>query len=213
MRILDNIIYRAEKFNDVKAQYQLGVIFQTGDRVEPDAEKARHWFELAAELGHEEAARALAGMGVEPEEYQAWDDEDDIEAEEEVAPLPPVIDSVAEEVAVDFRHQASVSQDCPHGHGPLQNWEGNLRCWICGWPDAQSGLNEGSPAHSTIPQPESPPSVMDRKPESLLAGLFGKTSDASAPAGDSEDEKKQSLGLNAVWVVIGIFWILSKSCS
>ena len=25
--------------------------------------------------------------------------------------------------------------DCPHGHGPLKEWEGKMRCWTCGWPE------------------------------------------------------------------------------
>ena len=213
MRILDNIIYRAEKFNDVKAQYQLGVIFQTGDRVEPDAEKARHWFELAAEQGHEEAVRALAGMGVEPEEYQAWDDEDDIEAEEEEAALPPVIDSGAKEIAVDFSHDVSGGQDCPHGHGPLQDWEGHLRCWVCGWPEEQSEQDYGSFASPARAQPVSAIEEFGKKLALQLGKLFGKTPDSGSSAGDSGDKKEQGLGLNAIWVGIGILYICAKSCS
>ena len=213
MRILDNIIYRAEKFNDVKAQYQLGVIFQMGDRVEPDAEKARHWFELAAEQGHEEAVRALAGMGVEPEEYQAWDDEDDIEAEEEEAALPPVIDSGAKEIAVDFSHDVSGGQDCPHGHGPLQDWEGHLRCWVCGWPEEQSEQDYGSFASPARAQPVSAIEEFGKKLALQLGKLFGKTPVADARAGEPGDKKEQGLGLNAIWVGIGILYICAKSCS
>ena len=209
MRILDNIIYRAEKFNDVKAQYQLGVIFQTGDRVEPDAEKARHWFELAADQGHEEAIRALAGMGVEPEEYQAWDDEDNNEADEEVAALPPVIDSRAKEVAVDFGHDVSGGQDCPHGHGPLQNWEGHLRCWVCGWPAQQPEQDYGSFASPAGAQPVSATEEFGKKLALQIGGLFGKTPVADAQAEEAGEPKEKTPGFGAVaWGVGVILYIL-----
>ncbi len=25
-------------------------------------------------------------------------------------------------------------RECKRGHGPLREWEGTLRCWLCGWP-------------------------------------------------------------------------------
>jgi hypothetical protein len=31
--------------------------------------------------------------------------------------------------------QSAGAQNCPHGHGPLQDRNGNLRCSICGWPN------------------------------------------------------------------------------
>ena len=40
MRILDNLIYRAEELDEVKIQYRLAVIYQTGDRVEQDRASA-----------------------------------------------------------------------------------------------------------------------------------------------------------------------------
>jgi hypothetical protein len=197
MRILDNIIYRADKFNDAKVQYKLAVIYQTGDRVEPNPEEARRWFERAAEQGHEEAARALAGMGVEPEEFQARDDDEHVEAEELEAVLPPVIDPVAEEIAVDFRHDVSGSQDCPHGHGPLQNWEGDLRCWVCGWPEVHSVLNDGSTTRSATRQPESDVEAMRRKLGSMAAELFGKPPSAEARAGTPPGPRVQADGAAA----------------
>ena len=33
------------------------------------------------------------------------------------------------------RVQMSETESCPHGHGKLKRWEGELRCWSCGWPD------------------------------------------------------------------------------
>ena len=74
MRILDNLIYRAEKFNEVKIQYKLGVIYLEGDRVEPNLEEAKRWLERAADQGHEEAARALEGLEGKPtrELQQCW---------------------------------------------------------------------------------------------------------------------------------------------
>jgi len=29
----------------------------------------------------------------------------------------------------------TIVKDCPKGCGPLKEWNGNLRCWTCGWPD------------------------------------------------------------------------------
>ena len=43
MRILDNLIYRAEKLNEAKIQYKLGIIYLEGDRVEPNLEEAKRW--------------------------------------------------------------------------------------------------------------------------------------------------------------------------
>ena len=33
------------------------------------------------------------------------------------------------------RVQMSEAESCPNGHGKLKRWEGELRCWSCGWPD------------------------------------------------------------------------------
>ena len=66
MRILDNLIYRAEKFNEAKIQYKLGIIYLTGDRVEPDLDEAKMWLRRAADQGHEEAAEALEGLEGKP---------------------------------------------------------------------------------------------------------------------------------------------------
>ena len=35
----------------------------------------------------------------------------------------------------DERVQMSETESCPKGHGKLKRWEGELRCWSCGWPD------------------------------------------------------------------------------
>lgn len=32
---------------------------------------------------------------------------------------------------------AAIVAECPHGHGPLKMWEGQLRCWTCGWTEEQ----------------------------------------------------------------------------
>ena len=66
MRILDNLIYRAEKLNEAKIQYKLGIIYLEGDRVDPDLEKAKMWLSRAAEQGNEEAAETLGGLEGKP---------------------------------------------------------------------------------------------------------------------------------------------------
>ena len=57
MRNLDNFIYRAEKLNEAKIQYKLGIIYLEGDRVDPDLEKAKMWLERAADQGNEQAKK------------------------------------------------------------------------------------------------------------------------------------------------------------
>ena len=66
MRNLDNLIYRAEKLNEAKIQYKLGIIYLEGDRVDPDLEKAKMWLSRAAEQGNEEAAETLGGLEGKP---------------------------------------------------------------------------------------------------------------------------------------------------
>ena len=70
MRNLDYLIYRAEKLNEAKIQYKLGIIYLEGDRVEPDLDEAKRWLERAADQEHEEAARALEGLDGKPKELQ-----------------------------------------------------------------------------------------------------------------------------------------------
>ena len=36
---------------------------------------------------------------------------------------------------VEDSKNLSNSKSCPNGHGKLKRWEGELRCWSCGWPD------------------------------------------------------------------------------
>jgi hypothetical protein len=36
---------------------------------------------------------------------------------------------------VEDSKNLSNSKSCPKGHGKLKRWEGELRCWSCGWPD------------------------------------------------------------------------------
>lgn len=140
MRILDNLIYRAEKFEDPKAAFQLAVIFETGDRVEPNPAKAREWLEKAADLGHEEAERRLGrlkGERVKPR------------VEKPVTQQPPVIKEPARITREVHEPQ------CPNGHGPLRDWDGDQRCWVCGWPN-ETAEPETAEAQPAVPQPAGP---------------------------------------------------------
>ena len=107
MRILDNLIYRAEKFEDPKAAYELGVIFETGDRVKPNPEKAREWLEKAADMGHEDAARRLGRLQGKPLKLR---EQKKAETEEEVPPVvrqPPVIEEPQDDWSFDWAHETS----------------------------------------------------------------------------------------------------------
>ena len=102
MRNLDNLIYRADKLNEAKIQYKLGIIYLEGDRVEPNSDEAKRWLERAADQGHEEAARALEGLEGKPKELQVQMGDDDLPAEDYDEGTPPIIEPEPREQPVDF---------------------------------------------------------------------------------------------------------------
>ena len=105
MRNLDNLIYRAEKLNEAKIQYKLGVIYLEGDRVEPNLEEAKRWLERAADQGHEEAARVLEGLEGKPtRELQIQTGDDYPQAEGYDEGTPPIIEPEPREKYMDFDH-------------------------------------------------------------------------------------------------------------
>jgi len=238
MRNLDNLIYRAEELGEVKIQYRLAVIYQTGDRVEKNPEQARHWYERAAEQGHEEAAQALARMGgkpVEPKAPKTTKETKETKAEKRgdskvkssakekstADDLPPVIQRKPRRQSLDLESGLGGTTDCPHGHGPLQDWKGNLRCSICGWTDEQSETQAGTSARPAVPQTESATEAMGAKIGLQIMQLFGKKTGKGTAAGsvvespgeEKEDKKKPGIGCDAVWVVGGIVYLLARSCS
>jgi len=105
MRNLDNLIYRAEKLNEAKIQYKLGIIYLEGDRVEPNLEEAKRWLERAADQGHEEAARVLEGLEGKPtRELQIQTGDDYPQAEGYDEGTPPIIEPEPREKYMDFDH-------------------------------------------------------------------------------------------------------------
>ena len=107
MRNLDNLIYRAEKLNEAKIQYKLGIIYLEGDRVEPNLEEAKRWLERAADQGHEEAAKALARLEGKSKELQAQTGDDDLQAEDFNKGTPPIIEAEPRELPVDWGDESS----------------------------------------------------------------------------------------------------------
>jgi hypothetical protein len=212
MRILDNLIFRAEELDEVKMQYRLAVIYQTGDRVEKNPEQARHWFERAAENGHEEAARALVRMGGKPVKPKATKAKKRSDSKEKstVDDLPPVIRRKSRQQSFDLESGLEGSMDCPHGHGPLQEWKGNLRCWICGWSDEQSASSRPIAA-----QPEPAPGAMGQNLKFKIARWLGKKPRTEPPTEKPEegkDAKKGGMGFDVVWVIGGVAYLLAQSC-
>ncbi len=210
MRILDNLIYRAEKFNEAKTQYKLGIIYLEGDRVEPNLDEAKRWLERAADQGHEEAAKALASLEGKSKELQAQTGDNDLQTEDYDEGTPPIIEPEPREQPVDFGHDLMDGQDCPHGHGPLRQWEGQLQCWVCGWPDEQSDFGNGLAGPPVISKPETTAEEIGRK----LGEVFGKSPGESAHPGESGGAKKKNPGCGATaWVVGVILYVLVRSCS
>ena len=109
MRILDNLIYRAEKFNEAKIQYKLGIIYLTGDRVEPDLDEAKMWLRRAADQGHEEAAEALEGLEGKPVKDVELKDSKvtRLQSEDFDQGTPPIIESESREPPVDWGDESS----------------------------------------------------------------------------------------------------------
>ena len=107
MRILDNLIYRADKFNEAKIQYKLGIIYLEGDRVEPNLDEAKRWLERAADQGHEEAARALEGLEGKPNELKVQMGDDDPQAEDYDEGTPPIIEAEPRELPGDWGDESS----------------------------------------------------------------------------------------------------------
>ncbi len=109
MRILDNLIYRAEKFNEAKIQYKLGIIYLTGDRVEPDLDEAKMWLRRAADQGHEEAVEALEGLEGKPVKDVELKDSKvtHLQSEDFDQGTPPIIESESREPPVDWGDESS----------------------------------------------------------------------------------------------------------
>ena len=213
MRNLDNLIYRAEKLNEAKIQYKLGIIYLEGDRVEPNLEEAKRWLERAADQGHEEAAKALASLEGKSKELQAQTGDDDLQAEGYVEGAPPIIEPEPREQPVDFGHDLVGGPDCPHGHGPLREREGHLRCWVCGWPDEQSDIGHGLAGPPVVSQPETTVEEIGRKLGLQLRGVFGKNPEEDSHSGESGEAKKKNPGCGAMaWVVGVVLYVLARSC-
>ncbi|MBC8326389.1 MAG: SEL1-like repeat protein [Verrucomicrobia subdivision 3 bacterium] len=218
MRILDNLIFRAEELNEVKIQYRLAVIYQTGDRTEQNLEQARHWFERAAEQGHEDAARILATLGGSKKnpgklETPRAATKAKVGAVAEVA-LPPVIKTKPLRQAKESKSDSAGQGNCPNGHGPLQDWDGDLRCWICGWSHKQSS----SPGRSTVGQPVNFEGAMGGtgNTESRLMRWFGKKPEPRLPVEETNSgeakSKEPGFNLDAVFGVGVVLYLLARSC-
>ena len=65
---------RAAQTGDSNSQYLVGKMYEWGNGVDMDAEKARYWYQLATEKSHFEAANALRNMDV----YQESELEDEL---------------------------------------------------------------------------------------------------------------------------------------
>jgi hypothetical protein len=98
MRNLDNLIYRAEKLNEAKIQYKLGIIYLEGDRVEPNMDEAIRWLERAADQGHEEAARALESLEGKPKELEVQMGDDDLQVKDYDEGTPPIMGTESQEL-------------------------------------------------------------------------------------------------------------------
>ena len=59
---IDNLRFKAEKFRDKNAQFELGSKHLQGDGVDRDLDEARKWLLMAQENGHPEAAEVLNRM-------------------------------------------------------------------------------------------------------------------------------------------------------
>ena len=98
MRNLDNLIYRAEKLNEAKIQYKLGIIYLEGDRVDPDLEKAKMWLSRAAEQGNEEAAETLGGLEGKPVKERKVPTVARTKAEDFDQGAPPILGTESQEL-------------------------------------------------------------------------------------------------------------------
>lgn len=213
MRNLDNLIYRAEKLNEAKIQYKLGIIYLEGDRVEPDMDEAKRWLGRAVDQGHEEAVRVLEGLEGKLKELQVQAGDDASQTEDYDEATPPVIKPETREQPMDVGHDLVGGQDCPHGHGPMRELEGHLRCWVCGWPDEQSELSHGLAGPPVISQPEMTVEEIGRKLRLQLGEVFGKKPTEGTHPGELGEAKKENPGCGAmVWVGVGLY-LLARSCS
>ncbi|MDP6905668.1 MAG: ankyrin repeat domain-containing protein, partial [Verrucomicrobiota bacterium] len=59
---IDNLRFKAEKFRDKNAQFELGRKYLQGDGVDQDLDEARKWLIMAQENGHPQAVQLLDGM-------------------------------------------------------------------------------------------------------------------------------------------------------
>ena len=107
MRNLDNLIYRAEKLNEAKIQYKLGIIYLEGDRVDPDLEKAKMWLSRAAEQGNEEAAETLGGLEGKPVKEKKASTVTRTKAEDFDQGTPPIMGTESRELPVDWGDESS----------------------------------------------------------------------------------------------------------
>ena len=198
MRILDNLIYRAEELDEVKIQYRLAVIYQTGDRVEQDLEQARHWFERAAENGHEEAARILATMGAKPVEPKVpkvtkAKRRGESKVKSSADDLPPVIPRKPRRQALDLESGLE---------GTTDNTGQSVGAEDLG---RKLGLQLGE--------------FFGRKPRAVPPRAKAEETDSTVEAFPHEEgvpdptKKKSGIGCDAVWIVGGIIYLLARSCS
>ena len=144
----EDLIRRGMYQLDPEALFELGEMYRDGDGVERDLAEAEKWFGKARHLGHAKAEGAIAALAAAEQDPELLEHlratllamiaahyslEPELKSEPELVVWPVIVRD--EPPVLKRKKKVSPKEHpyCPHGHGQVRSWQGELRCWTCGW--------------------------------------------------------------------------------
>ena len=126
-----------------------------------------------------------------------------------VEDLPPVISTKPAKSTKPTRQteltesKSTTTEECPHGHGPLKEWKGNLRCWTCGW-----SKNESNPKATGAEEKPSLTAWLTNKAPTQTLAEDRETAETKA----DKTKGKENKGADLFWIIGIVSFLVAKSC-
>lgn len=130
---------------------------------------------------------------------------------------PPPRSNVSEDSKPHRSNSATSKPECPMGHGPLRMWEGQPRCWKCGWTytgHSDSAIKEEPNAASNTTPVSKAEAVEARTIVwgcfSIALGLLFLVGISDSLSGYEKDYGKFAACLSGMIIYFGVAWLAAK---